>query len=201
MSSSRPPFPVRQVTDPRELRALAHPVRMALLELLTAGPLTASQCADELGESPASCSYHLRQLARYGHVHPAGGGKGRERPWRLRDTAITWDEDDPNPARASAGRLLAEVVDEQRFDSWRRFRSRRSLEPPEWRQAVLSTDMSTWLTADELSELTQRLYELWQPYNERQGSEADRPPGARPVRFFAYAYPGDTVDVEPEHCD
>lgn len=191
MPGPRPPFPVRHVTDPRELRALAHPVRMALLDLLAGGPLTASQCAERLGESPANCSYHLRTLARYGHVRPAEGGKGRERPWRLRDTGISWDEDDTDAARATAGRVLAETVDEQRFASWRRFRSHRDLEPPEWRQASFSTDVLAWLTADELTELTQHLYDLWSAYIGRQADVKSRPPEARPVRFFAYAYPGD----------
>lgn len=194
MPAPLPPFPVRRVTDPRELRALAHPVRMALLDVLSSGPLTATQCAERLGESPSSCSYHLRQLARYGHVHPAEGGKGRERPWRLRDTGIEWDEDDADPARATAGRALAEVVDEQRFDSWRRYRARRGLEPAAWRAAVLSTDVVAWLTADELADVTQRLYDVWRPYTERIAGREGRPVAARPVRYFAYAYPGDTPD-------
>jgi predicted ArsR family transcriptional regulator len=198
MPGPRPPFPVRRITDPRELRALAHPVRMALLEMLVSGPLTATQCAERLGESPASCSYHLRQLARYGHVRPAEGGKGRERPWQLRDTGIEWDEDDPSPARAAAGRALAEMLDEQRFDSWRRFRSRRDQEPADWRRAVVSTDIAAWMTSDELAEVTQRVYDAWAPYADRQAAGAERPMGARSVRFFAYAYPGDTPDPDLE---
>lgn len=191
MPEPRPPFPVRRITDPRELRALAHPIRMALLEMLASGPLTATQCAERLGESPASCSYHLRQLARYGHVRPAEGGRGRERPWQVRDTGIEWDEDDPSPAHAAAGRALAEMIDEQRFDAWRRFRSRRDLEPADWRRVVLSTDVAAWVTPDELAEVTQRIYDAWAPYTDRQVARAGRPKGARPVRFFAYAYPGD----------
>ena len=196
-----PPFPVRRISDPHELRALAHPLRMALLDLLASGPRTASQCAEQLGESPASCSYHLRQLARYGHVRPAEGGRGRERPWQIRETGIAWDEDDASPARAAAGRLLAQVVDEQRFESWRRFRARRDDESPEWRHAVLSTDVVAWLTADELASLSQGLYDLWRPYTDRRRAGAHRPAEARPVRFFAYAYPGDpSTDAEGEHA-
>src|SRR4030088_3589210 len=72
-------------TDPRALRALAHPLRLRLLELLVLrGPMTATEAADLLGESPANCSFHLRTLAKYGYVEEAGGGRGRQRPWRLR---------------------------------------------------------------------------------------------------------------------
>jgi hypothetical protein len=38
-----------------------------------------------LGESPASCAFHLRTLAKYGFVEKAGGGRSRERPWRRRN--------------------------------------------------------------------------------------------------------------------
>ena len=45
------------LTDPKAIRALAHPVRMALLEALGhAGTLTATQASEMLGESPANSS-------------------------------------------------------------------------------------------------------------------------------------------------
>lgn len=69
----------RTLTDPQSLRALGHPVRLALLEALLAGPLTATQAGEIIGESPTTCSFHLRQLARYGFVEEAGGGAGRTR--------------------------------------------------------------------------------------------------------------------------
>ena len=59
----------RELTDPRAMRALAHPVRLALIELLGhVGTLTATQASDLLGESPANCAFHLRTLAKYGYV-------------------------------------------------------------------------------------------------------------------------------------
>ena len=67
------------------MRALAHPVRLALLEALTdAGQLTATEAGERVGESPANTSFHLRQLAKYGFVEEAEGGTGRRRPWKLR---------------------------------------------------------------------------------------------------------------------
>jgi DNA-binding transcriptional ArsR family regulator len=62
---------------------MAHPLRVALLYQLNAlGSRTASQCAQALGETPANCSYHLRQLAKAGLVARDEPGNGRERPWR-----------------------------------------------------------------------------------------------------------------------
>ena len=71
----------RRLTDPRAMRAVAHPVRIALLEVLgTEGPLTATQAGEHIGESPTTCSFHLRQLAKYGfieEVEGVAGGAGR----------------------------------------------------------------------------------------------------------------------------
>ena len=73
-----------KLTDAKAMRAVAHPVRMALIELFGYHEtLTATQASEFLGESPANCAFHLRTLAKYGFVREAGGGKGRERPWRL----------------------------------------------------------------------------------------------------------------------
>src|SRR5262249_20411466 len=87
--SARPPHEagppeVRKITDARTLRALAHPVRIELLEaLLHGGAQTATEAGERIGETPTTCSFHLRQLAKYGFVEEAGGGQGRARPWRL----------------------------------------------------------------------------------------------------------------------
>src|SRR5580693_2977014 len=91
-----------RLTDPRALRAYAHPTRMALVALLRRdGPQTATQAALATGESVASCSFHLRQLAKYGLVEEAGG-RGREKPWRA--TAMFTDFDvDTGPGGAESG--------------------------------------------------------------------------------------------------
>src|ERR1700686_3441278 len=84
--------PGTKLTAPRALRAYAHPVRMALMGLQrTEGPLTATRAAELLGESSGTCSFHLRQLAKYGLVEEAGGGTGREKPWRATATTTDWD--------------------------------------------------------------------------------------------------------------
>src|ERR1700749_4766010 len=79
------PQPVGQlVTDARAMRALAHPLRVALLELMRRdGEITATRAAELLGESPGNMSWHLQTLAKYGFVEETGEGRGRSRPWRL----------------------------------------------------------------------------------------------------------------------
>src|ERR1700728_5263565 len=72
------------LVDPKAMRALTHPVRLRLLQaLVLEGPLTATQAAEVIGETPTTCSFHLRQLRKYGFVEDAGEPGGRERPWRL----------------------------------------------------------------------------------------------------------------------
>ena len=81
-----------RITDPRAVRALAHPLRLDLIEALVAlGPSTAARCGRHLGVSQASCSFHLRQLAKYGFVEEAPPGQDRrERLWRLTELEQEW---------------------------------------------------------------------------------------------------------------
>ena len=63
----------RRLRDPRALTAVAHPVRMGILELLSVeGAMTATELADRLDESPANCSWHLRKLAEHDFIEEAG---------------------------------------------------------------------------------------------------------------------------------
>src|SRR5919107_5857404 len=88
-----PAEPSVDVTDPRALKALAHPLRGRLLaSLRTDGPSTASRLAEQLGESSGSTSYHLRQLATYGFVEElTDEGNGRDRWWRARPRGTHFD--------------------------------------------------------------------------------------------------------------
>ena len=55
-----------------QLRALAHPIRLRILSLLTGAPMTAAEVARELGLTHANASYHLRQLNAVGALEIAG---------------------------------------------------------------------------------------------------------------------------------
>src|SRR5439155_2111489 len=72
-----------ELTDPKVMRALAHPARTAILVYLDDfGPATATECSEAAEESPSSCSYHLRRLAQLGFVEEVPAEDGRERRWR-----------------------------------------------------------------------------------------------------------------------
>jgi DNA-binding transcriptional ArsR family regulator len=58
--------------DIRELRAVAHPVRLRILSLLTGSAMSAAEVARELGLTHANASYHLRLLLESGSIVEAG---------------------------------------------------------------------------------------------------------------------------------
>jgi DNA-binding transcriptional ArsR family regulator len=114
-SSASSRMELRKITDARTMRALAHPVRIALVEeLALGGAMTATEVGERIGESPTTCSFHLRQLAKYGWVEEAGGGKGRARPWRMTSIGFSMPatHDDPETSIA-ASTLLGLVVERQ----------------------------------------------------------------------------------------
>jgi hypothetical protein len=184
---------VARLTDPRALRAYAHPVRMKLVGLLrTEGPLTATGAAELLGESSGTCSFHLRQLAKYGLVEEAGGGTGREKPWRATTTSTAWDATgDGTPEGAAASGLLSSVIAEQYFEQLARWLEARPDEPQEWRQAAILGDRILYVTPAELEELGDRVSEVLDEYFERLVRPELRPPGARQVSWMNIAFPND----------
>jgi hypothetical protein len=178
------------MTDPRALRALAHPLRLSLLSLLrTEGPLTATRAGELLGESSASCSFHLRQLAKYGLAEEAGGGRGRERPWRA--TAMLTDVSAvaESPELAAASGLFRSIVAERYYDAMMSWLEAQPGEPEEWQQAALFGDLFVYLTAAELTELGQQVDLLLYRYLDRTTRPELRPPGARLVSYIHMAAP------------
>src|SRR6202044_4226332 len=103
----------RKITDAQTLRALAHPVRIAIFEQLAfGGAMTATEIGQQIGESPTTCSFHLRQLAKYGFVEEAGGGKGRARPWRATNIGYRYRETSDDPETQVAAGILGRLVRE-----------------------------------------------------------------------------------------
>ena len=184
---------VARLTDPRALRAYAHPVRMRLMGLLrTEGPLTATRAADLLGESSGTCSFHLRQLAKYGLVEEAEGGTGREKPWRATTTSTAWDTTgDSTPEMAAATSLLSTVVAEQYFEQLARWLEASPGEPAEWQRAAMLGDRLLYVTPAELEELRDRMREMLDEYVERDLRPELRPADARLISWLNIAFPND----------
>jgi predicted ArsR family transcriptional regulator len=155
------------------------------------GPLTATKAAGLLGESSGSTSFHLRQLAKYGLVEEAGGGQGRERPWRATAMFTGWPEVAHSPEVAAASDLLRAVIAERYFEQLMRWLERRDSEPLEWQEAAHFGDTLLWVTADELRALGEEEQALIERYLERQTRPELRPPDARLVTHLHLAFPAD----------
>ena len=179
-----------ELRDAHALRALAHPTRLKLVGLLRLrGPLTATQAARELGETPQRCTFHLGQLAKYGLVEEAGGGRGRERPWRATASFTSWPNVMTEQEAATAGQLLEAVVVEQHFEAVMGWVKRKDEEPREWQEAAQLNDVALYLTAGELGELGRDIWSLFEPYLARAERAESRPEGARPVTVLNLAFP------------
>ena len=194
------PEPHRRLSDPRELNALAHPVRMAIIELLSvSGPLTATELADRLDETPANCSWHLRKLAQHGFVEEAAGGKGRQRPWQVPGLGFRWDDEHASASveERRAAQALSEVTMGRAMDRLRESEQRMADEPEEWRKAQSGTEMVAWLTADELKEMNDAISAVLDRHVERLTDPGKRPAGARLCEFVAWGVPTYFPGVEP----
>lgn len=168
------------------MRALAHPLRLDLIELLgTLGPATAADCARRLSTSQASCSFHLRQLAKYGFVEEAQpSGDNRERPWRLTDLEQSWSLD-AGPAADQLERVFVQR-EAERMLGWS---GRSGGESEPWRRAAFLGGMTLPLTSGELSSIGDHLRAVLEPYVKRLGDPAAWPPNARSVRVLLSATP------------
>ncbi len=184
------------ITDPKAIRALAHPLRLDLLELLVAiSPTTAAHCGRILGTSQANCSFHLRQLAKYGFVEDAGPGPDRrERQWRVPDPVPTLRI---TPVRSAADgdaleggavrQQLERVVVERAARAIVDFSQRRQAEDPDWAAAASVMTAVAMLSAEEAVELKEKWKALLEPYLVRNGTSAA--PGQRYLRYFMAATP------------
>lgn len=179
-----------KLTDPRTLRAYAHPLRMRLIGLLrTEGAMTATQAAARLGDNVPNCSFHLRQLAKYGLAERAPGADGRERPWQATSLYTSWDDDSDDPAMKSAADQLNSVVLGVYMQRAQEYLAVRGDEPVEWRTAAGFNDTLLHVTAAELSEITEQVYAVFARYDERLTDPSKRPPGSRPVQLVQLALP------------
>ena len=175
------------------LRALAHPLRWKLIDLLgNEDSATATRCAEVLGESVPSCAYHLGILAKYGYVELVPGQVGREKPWRL----TSYRQELSGEGLGIEGELAAQAATEAFLDhEIARIKDRlrsRSLEPGEWRDSSRLLGSTMWMTAEEFKRLSEQLAELAERYVDRHEHPARRPAESRQARVFL------SISVLPE---
>ena len=189
-STATPKRGLKELRDPRTMRALTHPVRIALLEALALeGPLTATQAGELVGESPTTCSFHLRQLEKYGFVEDAGPGGSRQRPWRLTQVGVSIPEFTEDSEIDLAANALSKVFLERQVGRMRAWWAHRAAFPKSWRKLLGINEWVWFVTHDELAELEADLHAVMSRYRDRLEDPSRRPEGAVPIDFVTFAYP------------
>lgn len=186
MSASSP------ISDPARIRALAHPVRLELLDFLgDVEDATATQCAEHIGESVASCSFHLRTLHKHGFIERAES-RGREKPWRVVKGGYDLRPRPEQPGSAVAISEVASLHLTRESERIRGFLSQFQHEEHEWTEATTLASGSFWATAEEAARFCEDLRNLSERFAGRSEDPTLRPEGARLMRTF------NVVNPEPE---
>jgi hypothetical protein len=183
-----------EITDPQALRALAHPVRLAILNHLQRhGPATATQLSPHVGATPSVVSWHLRHLASFALIKDWDGATSkRERWWQATAKGFRFnlpdDAEGQNAARQLRGEMFAQygelpqqwlLQDEPRLDT-------------RWRRLAGMANTRIVVTAEELREIEDAVEELLAPYVQRKDQES--PAGARGVSMLRYDMPEPDAD-------
>ncbi|MDQ3102980.1 MAG: helix-turn-helix domain-containing protein [Actinomycetota bacterium] len=157
----------------RQVRALAHPLRMRMLDSLRDGPATASMLARDLGESSGATSYHLRALeAAELLIEDLSRRKGRERWWMRnpeRSGLISSVPADDAEYGAALAQLESVILsrDEEALD---RYLSARELYSEEWQESSFIGGWLAYATREEVEELSSYVVE-WLHARRRPGDQ------------------------------
>lgn len=185
---------VRELNDAREMRALAHPIRLTLLEALEVeGPMTATEAGERIGESASTCSFHLRQLEKYGFVEEAGGGTGRRRPWQLVNRSLRISRHGDEATDLAANELSSVLLHRwvAHHEAWA------AVQQPgaPWTKATGASQFVTFLTLEEVTAIRAAVLDLFAPFEGRLSDPASRPEDSRAIEAALLVHP---LFVRPE---
>jgi DNA-binding transcriptional ArsR family regulator len=190
-SAARTTRPSREITDPKAMRALAHPVRLAILDAMrNEGELTATRAAELLNQSPGNMSWHLQTLAKYGFIVEAAGAKGRSRPWKIAPdrNKFNVNASETIPGSFDAIEHLVVTVLDRSFEQLQEWWRQHQDFGDAWFNASFVNEGTRFLTPAELAEINERIDQLLCSYDERS-DPAQRPAEALPVHMVAFAHP------------
>lgn len=179
---------MRELTSAQEMRALTHPIRLALLEVLSIeGAMTATEAGERIGESATTCSFHLRQLAKYGFVEEAGGGAGRRRPWKVVQRSMRLSGIGGVEQSIAANELRRLVMGRwlQRNEQWSAVQHL----DPVWADIPEAMEIVAYLTADETTAIQEEITALLERFRDRLTDPGRRPSGSRPIESVIMMHP------------
>jgi DNA-binding transcriptional ArsR family regulator len=184
-----------------ELRGLAHPLRLRLLDFLTEGPATSSILARRLGESSGATSYHLRALERSGWIEEdASRGTGRERWWRRAPKPprlIPTGADDAE-GRALEATFWGMLVERDNALTRRFFQRLPELER-RWRETATIVHWTLRMTDAEAKEFAQEIANLAYAYQRyRRSATPETAPYTVSMRILPLRAEDDDEPPQPE---
>lgn len=175
----------RRITQTEQIKALTHPLRIRLLDLLRDGrEITATEAAEATGESVASCSFHLRQLAKYGHVEP-GERRGREKPWKAVTGSVTIDAEPGDTEGLAATLAAGRIFLGESVRSLERWIDTAADDDPEWTRASHQRHADFWATRDELAAVADEIDHVLDRFADRAADPSKRPADGRHVRLLS----------------
>jgi DNA-binding transcriptional ArsR family regulator len=177
------------LTDPRAIRALAHPARQRIIDELYSGRvLTATECAELSGLTPSATSYHLRALARWGIIERAdASADGRERPWRAVAGSLMISSPPGVTGRAIIQNNINRLLEQ--FDDFR--------DDDPWEALGVLHRGQIWLNHAETEAFGKELLELVNRYGKGR-TASNHPADARHVSSLVAVVPLGKAPDEPE---
>ncbi|MFI6147032.1 ArsR/SmtB family transcription factor [Streptomyces sp. NPDC051109] len=186
-----------QITDLSRLKAFTNPLRMQLYRLLyAAGTATASQLAEQVGQTPSLVSYHLRKLAEHGFVAEAGSRStdGRERWWQVASEegwGFRSSDFAGTPEGVAAVGAVTRGIHDTRVAQYRTYLDQTDAWGKAWTDAAFSSEWMLDLTPAELAEMNDELEAVARRWRER--GKASRAAGATEdrerVSVYLYGFP------------
>ncbi|HWS52215.1 MAG TPA: helix-turn-helix domain-containing protein [Microbacterium sp.] len=192
VGDTRSPARNDRVLDTGALRALAHPLRVKIYDILSQyGAQTASSLAERLGESSGSTSYHLRALAKHDLIQECTDrGSGRERWWERPAGGVSFAN--PDALKTPSGRAATQIVMNEFFkirqDQLLDFIDRGlAAEEPAWQDGSMISTATAHLTPEQSAELARNIMALIDDAVDTYRNQTGE--GVRPVTIRADLFP------------
>ena len=192
-----------EITDPRAMRALSHPVRLRILATLqSGGPATATVLAPVVGASPSVVSWHLRHLSSFGLVRDSEQSRtdGRQRWWAAVSRGFRFAMPSDGSDRESYELLAAQMFQQYEHVPRRWLRDVAPHLDEGWSRLASLANTRIVVSADELAAIDAAIEQVLAPYVLRRNtadstSTENAPPDARSVRIMRFTLPQGDVEL------